>query len=98
MSGHVSSANQSSLGDTAVAAKAGQQVRRHSRFNLGRQMRRGERDVVFQTRNTTQIANNATSTWVTARRTATTSGHCDIGLDRRRKQVAAKGGGAPCVS
>ena len=53
--------------------------------------------IVFPTRNATQIASNATSCWVTARKTATTSDHYDIGLERRREQVAAKGGGAPCV-
>ena len=54
--------------------------------------------VVFPTqRNANSRASNANSSWVTARRTATTSGHCDIGLKRRREQVAAKGGGAPYV-
>ena len=54
--------------------------------------------VVFPAqRNANSQASNATSSWVTARRTATTLGHCDIGLERRREQVAAKGGGAPCV-
>ena len=33
----------------------------------------------------------------TARRTATTPGHCDIGLEGRREQVAAKGGTETCV-
>ena len=32
-----------------------------------------------------------------ARRTTTTSGRCGTGLEGRREQVAAKGGGAPCV-
>ena len=61
--------------------------------------REGEVDtVVFPTqRNANSYASNATSSWVTARRTATTPSHCDIGLERRREQVAAKGGGAPCV-
>ena len=40
---------------------------------------------------------NATSSLVTARRTATTPGHCDIGLERWRAQVSAKGGGLPFV-
>ena len=67
--------------------------KQHSRFNLVSQSKRmGEVDaVMFPTRNATQIASNATSSWVTARRTATKSGHCDIGLERRREQVAATG-------
>ena len=60
-------------------------------------MRGGEVDaVVFPTRNATQI-DIAASSWVTTRRTATTSDNCDIVLERRKEEVAAKGGGTPCV-
>ena len=53
--------------------------------------------VVFPAqRNANSKASNATSSWVKSR-TATTSGHCDNGLGRRREQVTAKGGGTPCV-
>ena len=47
--------------------------------------------------NAKTYVSNSTSSWVTARSTATTPGHCDIGLERRRGHVKAKCGGALCV-
>ena len=40
---------------------------------------------------------NATSSWATKRRMATTGANWDTGLAKRREQFAAKGGAAPSV-
>lgn len=42
-------------------------------------------------------ASNETSSEVTAKRTATTAENCDVGLEKRREEVAAKAGRASCV-
>ena len=94
VSGQVSSSNQSSLGGSAVAAKAAQKVQsRPARREKGG----GCCCLPNTQRSRKYLRSNATSSWVVARRTATTSGRCGIGLERRRESVAAKGGGAPCV-
>ena len=44
-----------------------------------------------------RVPNSTQKSSVTAKRTATTSDHCGMGLERRSEQVAAKDGGTSCV-